>query len=163
MGSKIDRNKLHHSVGSAVRHCCSIRIVTHVDLVSCTLSLKINLIREYFAIMNIIFQTNKLSKILNNQSNIKKHYGDLAPKIQQRLLQLQAAQSLADLGPPYQGPARCHELKGNRAGQLSVDLEHPHRLLFRPDHDPLPQRQEGGLDWSQVTRIKILSVEDTHE
>ncbi len=66
MGSKIDRNKLHHSVGSAVRHCCSIRIVTHVDLVSCTLSLKINLIREYFAIMNIIFQTSKLSKILNN-------------------------------------------------------------------------------------------------
>lgn len=49
-------------------------------------------------------------------------------KIQQRLLQLQAARSLADLGPPYQGPARCHELKGDRAGQLSVDLKHPYRL-----------------------------------
>ncbi len=25
-----------------------------------------------------------------------------------------------------------------------------------------PEREEGGLDWSQVTAIKIIGVEDTH-
>ena len=31
-----------------------------------------------------------------------------------------------------------------------------------PDHDPVPKREDGSLDWSQVTAIKILVVEDTH-
>lgn len=114
--------------------------------------------------MDIDFKTKKLGKDLIKKENMEKIYGsEMARKIQQRLLQLQAARSLADLGPPYQGPARCHELKGDRAGQLSVDLKHPYRLLFAPDHNPLPQRPEGGLDWSQVTCITILGVEDTHE
>lgn len=58
---------------------------------------------------------------------------------------------------------RCHELTGDRAGQLSIDLDHPYRLVFRPDHVPPPQRPEGGLDWSQVTAILIIEVVDTHE
>ena len=61
---------------------------------------------------------------------------------------------------------RCHELtEGRRRGQfhLSVDLDHPYRLIFVPDHDPIPKREDGGLEWSQVTAIKILGVEDTHD
>ena len=114
--------------------------------------------------MDINFKTKKLAKQLNKKADTEKIYGSvMVSKIQQRLLQLRAAQSLADLGSPYQGPARCHELKSDRAGQLSVDLKHPYRLLFTPDHTPIPQRPEGGLDWSQVTCITILGVEDTHE
>ena len=52
---------------------------------------------------------------------------------------------------------------GDRAGQLSMDLDHPYRLIFTPDHDPYPERPEGGLDWRQVTAINILGVEDTHD
>lgn len=52
--------------------------------------------------------------------------------------------------------------EGKRSGQLSVDLDHPYRLIFIPDHDPAPRREDGGLEWSQVTAIKILGVEDTH-
>jgi len=29
-------------------------------------------------------------------------------------------------------PGRCHELRGDRAGQLAVDLVHPYRLIFEP-------------------------------
>ena len=29
---------------------------------------------------------------------------------------------------------RLHELKGNRKGQLSFDLDHPYRLIFLPNH-----------------------------
>lgn len=59
-------------------------------------------------------------------------------------------------------PARCHELTGNRQGQFSVDLDHPYRLLFIPANDPLPEREDGGLDRSQVTEVEIIGIVDTH-
>jgi len=43
-----------------------------------------------------------------------------------------------------------------------VDLDHPYRLIFVPDHNPVPKREDGGLDWSRVTAVIILGVEDTH-
>ncbi len=114
--------------------------------------------------MNITFKTKKLQKLFNQNKKLIKKYGERRTKlIQLRLVQIQAAQSLTDLGPPYSGPARCHELKGNRAGTFSVDLEHPYRLLFYPNHDPVPTREEGGINWSQITTIEIIGVEDTHD
>jgi proteic killer suppression protein len=59
--------------------------------------------------------------------------------------------------------ARCHELHGKRKGQLSVDLDGPYRLVFKPANDPLPKKSDGGLDWTRVTAIMIIGVEDTHE
>ena len=68
-----------------------------------------------------------------------------------------------DFWPPKSPPGRCHELTGGkRAGQLSVDLDHPYRLIFLPDHEQVPRLEDGGLDWARVTAIKILGVEDTH-
>jgi plasmid maintenance system killer protein len=60
-------------------------------------------------------------------------------------------------------PGRCHELSKNRAGQLSLDLDGPYRLIFVPGHNPVPRRPDGGLEWTQVTRIVVLEVVDTHE
>ena len=75
---------------------------------------------------------------------------------------LRAAPSLAAFAPPMSPPHRCHEMTGNRKGQLTMDLDHPYRLIFQPTHEPLPIRSEGGLDWRSVTAIKILEIEDTH-
>jgi proteic killer suppression protein len=58
---------------------------------------------------------------------------------------------------------RCHELKGDRQGTLSVDLDHPYRLIFEPANDPIPRKPDGGLDWTQVTVIRILAVENYHD
>ena len=80
--------------------------------------------------------------------------------IRRRLDDFRAASTLQEIS--HLPPARCHELKGGRAGQLSVDLDHPFRLIFRPANDPLPKKPDGGLDRSQVTAIEILGVEDTH-
>jgi proteic killer suppression protein len=52
-------------------------------------------------------------------------------------------------------------LKQDRAGQLSVDLDHPYRLIFTPAA-PALTKPDGGLDWTQVTVIVVLGVEDTH-
>jgi proteic killer suppression protein len=37
------------------------------------------------------------------------------------------------------------------------------RLVFEPDHDPIPTLEDGGIDQSAVTRIKILEVVDYHD
>ena len=85
-----------------------------------------------------------------------------AKKLRIALARLNAAPTLASLAPPMSGPMRCHELTGDRKGQLTVDLDQPFRLVFRPNHSPLPLRDDGGLDWKGVTAIEIISIEDTH-
>ncbi|MCD6526848.1 MAG: hypothetical protein J7K75_07665 [Desulfuromonas sp.] len=92
---------------------------------------------------------------------MRKHYGlTMARKLQQRLMELSAADTLADIS--YLPPPRCHELTGNRVGQFSVDLLHPHRLLFVPANEPVPTRDDGGVDLKLVTEVEIIAIVDTH-
>ncbi len=84
----------------------------------------------------------------------------MAEKIQQRLTELNIAETLADMR--NFPAARCHELTGNLAGKLAVDLVHPDRLVFSPDHDPRPELPDGGLDWQRVTKIVIEGIGDYH-
>jgi plasmid maintenance system killer protein len=58
---------------------------------------------------------------------------------------------------------RPHELTNDRDGQISIDLKDPYLLILEPANDPLPQKEDGGLDWERVTIIKIVEVVDTHE
>lgn len=96
------------------------------------------------------------------RSLIREHGPRCAKLIQRRLAELKAADSL-EIMRKLPG-ARCHELIGDKKGLLSVDLEHPYRLIFVPDHDPVPISEgAGGLDWGKVTAIKILGKADTHE
>lgn len=115
--------------------------------------------------MEVSFKNKKLAKMFKDHASLAKEYGDeMAHKIGERMQRLEKASSLGDLWPPYRKPDRCHEMTGDRQGQLSVDLKHPRRLLFVPDHDPIPTRNppQGGLDWDRVIRVKIIAVEDTH-
>jgi len=114
--------------------------------------------------MKINFKTKKLEKSFNETAQLEATHGKVrAKKIRVRMQEFRAAETLMDFWPPKSPPGRCHELtEGKRHGQLSVDLDHPYRLIFLPDHDPEPTKPDGGLDWSQVTGIKIVGVEDTH-
>jgi plasmid maintenance system killer protein len=113
--------------------------------------------------MEISFSTKKLKKQMELTKEMVKVHGPLrAKKLRLILTALRAAPSLAAFAPPYSPPHRCHELTGNLKGKLSLDLDHPYRLLFVPDHEPLPRREEGGLDWSKVTAVTITGVENTH-
>jgi len=114
--------------------------------------------------LDIVFRNRKIEKEFNKESQLtKKHGPKRAKKIKLRMFELRVAGSLKDFWPPKSGPSRCHELTGGRrAGQISVDLDHPYRLIFVPAHNPKPTLADGGLDWSKVTAIKILGVEDTH-
>lgn len=112
--------------------------------------------------MDILFRSNRDQKTFSQDKELVRAFGkNDATRIRARLDDLRAAATLADIS--HLPPARCHELVGDRVGQLSVDVSRNDRLLFEPYHDPIPQKPDGGLDWSQVTAILILGVEDTHE
>ncbi|CAN5237265.1 hypothetical protein BH23BAC3_BH23BAC3_27710 [soil metagenome] len=84
----------------------------------------------------------------------------MAKKVNQRMKDLSGSETLADMRKLP--AARCHELKGNKKGSLAVDVSGNCRLIFEPDYDPLPKNEDGGLDWQQVTKIKMIAVEDYH-
>jgi proteic killer suppression protein len=112
--------------------------------------------------MDIIFKSTKLEKECNNEDLMVRRFGTARSKLlKKRLFELFAAATLQDLRNLPQ--ARCHELKGNLKGYLSVDLDGLNRLLFEPANDPVPKKPDGGLDWTKVTVVRIVGMEDTHE
>ncbi len=111
--------------------------------------------------MIIIYSKDKTKQEFNNHKLLLQRYGSVMAKIiRRRLDDLDAADNLEVMRSL---PGRCHELKGDRKGQLSIDLVHPERLIFVPAHDPVPIKEDGGIDWKRVTSIKIMEVVDTHD
>ncbi len=110
--------------------------------------------------MEIEFSSRRLRKACSSGKAMRSRWGDhMAKKLQQRLADLEAAATLEEM---RNLPGRCHELTGDLAGDLAVDLKHPYRLIFRPRHEPTPTKGDGGLDWGQVTRILVTDVTDYH-
>ena len=111
--------------------------------------------------MDILFQNGKLARVFNSESELRQKYGERAKFLKRRIYEISAVDNLEELRSLPQ--TRCHELKGNREGTLAIDVGHPYRLIFEPAHDPIPRKIDGGLDWINVTAIKILGVEDYHD
>lgn len=111
--------------------------------------------------MDIIFAKKQMRDDFNNTTKLLKKYGKKrADRIISRMSALRAASCLEDL---RFSPGRFHELKGDRAGQIACDLDHPYRLIFTAAHDPKPVLpDETGLNWQEVTIVKILGIEDYH-
>ncbi|MEO6037574.1 MAG: type II toxin-antitoxin system RelE/ParE family toxin [Saprospiraceae bacterium] len=111
--------------------------------------------------MNFTIPNRKLSKRLSNPAETVKAYGmPVAKRIQQRLQEFTAAENLAVIRSLP--AANCHELTGQDAGLLAVDVSANYRLIFQPAEDPPPEKEEGGLDWSAVTDIIIVEITDYH-
>jgi len=112
--------------------------------------------------MLITFKNRKLGKEFCDEKTLKRRWGaEQAKLIARRLTQLDAAENLEILRKLPQ--VRAHELTGSRSGQISLDVKHPYRLLIIPDHEETPRKEDGGLDWQKVTKVKVLGVEDIHE
>ena len=112
--------------------------------------------------MEISYATSKLQKLFNNDSKMRGQLGpECAEKLQRQLTALTAAECLEDVRHLPQ--MRCHELTGDRKGQLAVDLEHPKRLIFVPDHEPIPTLPNGGMDWRLIVKIQVVEIVDYHK
>lgn len=110
--------------------------------------------------MEISYRSNRLEKQLTQPRELAKTFGQLARKVSQRHEELKSADTLSimKLFPA----AACHELSGDRKGTLAVKVSGNYRLIFEPNHNPTPRKEDGGLDWGAITAITILEVEDYH-
>jgi proteic killer suppression protein len=112
--------------------------------------------------LDISFKNRKLEDEFNSEVNLIKAYNvPRAKKIMTRMELFIAADHLGMV--PAIKPENCHPLKGKRKGQFAVDLDQPYRLIFEPDHDPVPLKEDGGVDLEKVSAIKILEVIDYHQ
>jgi proteic killer suppression protein len=111
--------------------------------------------------LEIAFRTRKLEKTFDSAGELQKAFGARMAKVMMiRLAVLKAARNLALV--PTTRPDRRHQLRADRDEQFAVDLVHPHRLVFEANHDPLPRKDDGGIDVERVTAITIIEVIDYH-
>ena len=110
--------------------------------------------------MKIAYANSRIEKICTDAKRSKKELGQVGAHIlSTRLDQLMDAGNLEELRFL---PGNYHELTGNRRGELAVGLQGLIRLIFKPNHEPRPEKFDGGLDWSQVTAITITEITDYH-
>lgn len=109
--------------------------------------------------MEIDFKDKTLKDLCEQASLAQRKLGkQMARKLQARLADLMAASAVTELCA-----GRPHPLTGDRAGQFALDLVQPQRLVFEPDHNPVPRTEDGGIDWSRVTRVCIIWLGDYHD
>jgi proteic killer suppression protein len=110
--------------------------------------------------MEVVFKTDRLRRDCCDSARMQAQWGERRAKVlRRRLDQIAAVGTLADLRLVHSG---THELKGDRAGQISLDLDGAQRLIVEPAEDPPPRKPDGGLDWQRITAVRVLAVEDTH-
>ena len=112
--------------------------------------------------VDIFFKSKSLATRFNNDKWLLKKYGERNARIiQQRLQEIEAAENLAQL-MMLPGP-RCHPLKGARKEQFAVRALDPYRITFEVADDPVPRKEDGGIDLAKVAAIRIVRVEDYHD
>ncbi len=110
--------------------------------------------------MEIRFASERLRDACNDTKTLMRLYGKQgAKRLRRRLDDLDAAANLEEARPL---PGKLHELTGDRKGQLAMSVDGGKRLILEPVDPDQARKPDGGLDWTQVTAIRILGVEDYH-
>jgi len=109
--------------------------------------------------LDIRYKDKKIRELCEKRSVAEKKLGTAsASKLRIRLAALEAATRVSELAA-----GNPHPLKGHRSGQFALDLAGGWRLVFAPAHEPCPELEGGGIDWSQVTIICIEYIGDYHD
>ena len=109
--------------------------------------------------MEIAFRDSALKRLCEDEKTARRQLGpESARKLRARLSDVRAAATVTELVA-----GRPHPLKGDRAGEFAVDLHGGNRLVFMPDHSPLPTTKDGAVDWASVTCVRVVFVGDYHD
>jgi proteic killer suppression protein len=109
--------------------------------------------------VELTFATTRLQRLFESQTELRRAHGDrCAKKLMIRIADLRAASTLREF---RHLPGHCHELDGDRRGQLALELEAGKRLIFSPGGSNI-HRADGGLDWSLVDSVRVVEVVDYH-
>lgn len=111
-------------------------------------------------IIDISWSDRKLEKCCAGDRSGQRYFGAANWKLlKRRLASLAAAATLTDMDGV---PGNCHALSADRDGQFAVYLWAQYRLVFEPNHEPIPRLDDGGIDRSSVTSVVITEVVDYH-
>ncbi len=110
--------------------------------------------------MKIYYKSNKLERSLTDPREIRRAFGKMARKVNQRISELKASETLEIL--KTLPAANCHELKGDYRNKFAVNISENFRMIFEPHHNPIPRKDNGSIDCARITEIKILEVKDYH-
>ena len=98
--------------------------------------------------MLIEYNSRTIERVCTDAAVAERKYGrKMAEKIQMRLDQIQAADSVEMMIKFQIG--RCHPLKGNRKEQYAVDLVHPYRLVFEKKNN-------------EIRIVNVIEIVDYH-
>src|SRR4051794_28005937 len=109
--------------------------------------------------MELAFETPHLRTLCEQAKTARRELGqNSADKLRKRLADIDAAAVVTDLvaGNP-------HPLKGDRRGQFGVWLAGGDRLVFVPNHDQTPIKDDGSIDWGRVNRVRVVFIGDYHD
>lgn len=110
--------------------------------------------------MQIHFHNRKLRKLCEDSREAVRRLGsNSAKKLQSRLSDIEAAANVKEL-PLLGNP---HSLVGDRQGQFAISLAGGKRLVFKPSHNPVPKKDDGGINWTLVTSVTIVFIGDYHD
>lgn len=111
--------------------------------------------------MEITFTDKKLEKLANDDRKMVKELGKIrATILRRRLTQLEDATTLEEV---RYLPGNYHELKNNRKGQWSCDLDQPYRLVFTPHENPIPTNTDGQYIWLEITGVEVIEIINYHK
>lgn len=105
--------------------------------------------------MEIAFDTISLRKLCESESEAQRKLGvEIAKNLKRRLADLRAATSVKDLVA-----GRPRELDGAR---YRLDLSEGCLIIFCANHTTVPELKSGKVDWTRVSRVKLLEIERDH-
>jgi hypothetical protein len=105
--------------------------------------------------MEIAFHSRSLRDTCESENMLVRQFGDrVGESIKRRLADLRAATSITDIvvGCPRELPTPVHPT-------ICIDLPDGFRILLRSNHVKPPLHPDGRIDWSTVSRIKLMSIE----
>jgi proteic killer suppression protein len=111
--------------------------------------------------MKISYANSRIRKICTDAKCASKELEKAATKKLQ--VQLERLSFVDNLEALRYAPGHWHELTGDRWGQLAGNIGARIRLIIEPDHDPRPEKPDGGLDWLSVTSVTIIEITDYHD
>ena len=110
--------------------------------------------------MKITFADKKLEKLANDDRKMLAALGKIRATILiRRLTQLEDATTLEEV---RNLPGNYHELKNDRKGQWSCDLDQPYRLVFTPHENPIPINEDGQYIWIEIKGLEVLEITNYH-
>jgi hypothetical protein len=106
--------------------------------------------------LELAFESQALRTICEDEDRAREELDPtVAEMLKHRLADLRAAKTPKDL-------LVGHPRVGDDSGWMVVDLAGDSRIVFKANHVKNPVGKDGELDWSRVSRIKILRIEGGH-